>query len=297
MPRFGYQGPVQILYTEGALALISPYKPDLVAAVKSLPMADRRWEPVRKVWLVDPKHIDQLISWVDAYTGQKVASPLPFTGGASGETVTQVLALRYLGGCKERDDGSVSAFGLVGHEWSAIFSERVLREWFEGIDFDDLAQTKTQKRPLVETYYTILGIKKAAALDEIKTAFRRMAMQWHPDHCKEPDANERFIQIKSAFDALSNPNKKARYDLGLELQKKYDQETRRKELSDIRKTLSVQSTYRAPLRCGMVMVEGLEKLGRIEVTKILVWQDWMVNGLTLVTSWPAGATEPIEEWL
>ena len=296
-PRFGYQGPTQIRQDNGVLVLISPYNANLVNSIKTLPMADRRWDPNRKVWLVDQKHMDQLISWVDAFTGEKVSSPLPFAGGASGGPVTQVLTLKYLGGCKEREDGSVSAFGMVGTEWSAIFSERVLRTWFEGIDFEDLGNNAPPK-PRVETFYTILAIKKSASMDEIKSAFRRMALHTHPDHNKEPDAAETFMKVKQAFDMLSDTGKRTRYDMGLQLQTEFDRKERASQLRERRNTLIVQSAYRAPLRCGILLVEGLLKLGRIEVTKIHGWQDIIDDqGRTLVVSWPLGAKEPVEEWL
>jgi hypothetical protein len=290
---FGYQGPTQIRHEYGALVLLSPYNANLVNSVKTLPMADRKWDANRKVWLVDPKHIDQLISWVDAYTGEKVPSPLPLTGVASGGKVTQVLTLKYLGGCKVREDGLVSAFGLIGNEWNAIFSERVLRTWFEGIEPDE---SSVSVKTRVGTYYSILGVKKTATADELKTAFRRMALQWHPDHCKEVDAAEMFIKVKQAFDLLSDSGKRARYDMGLELQKKFETDQARIERRERR--VEELTAYRAPLRCGILLVEGLLKLGRIEVTKIHGWQDIVdAEGKTLISSWPKGATELVEEWI
>lgn len=286
----------------GALAVDTPYIPLLVQSIKSLPNTERRYDPARKIWLVDPKHGQQVADWIDQYTGEKVfLPPLPSTGVSGAQKVTKILRVRYLGGCKEREDGSVSAFGLVDQEWSAIFSERVLRAWFEGIDFDAYeAQKGTRKaRPTgPETLYTVLAIKATATDDEIKTAFRRMAMQWHPDHCHEPNAQERFIKIKEAYEALSNPGKRARYDMGLQLQAQYDTKERAKELREFRELKQVQVDYRAPLRCGLVMVDGFEKLGRLEVNKIWAWEDIKnTEGLTLVTSWPMGAKEPVEEWL
>jgi len=150
----------------------------------------------------------------------------------------------------------------------------------------------------IETLYTILGIKKNATGDELKQAFRRMALQWHPDHCKEPDAGERFIEIKNAYDALSEPTKRARYDIGLELQAKQERQLRAQEKQEIRNLLSADTQYRAPLRCGLVMVEGVEKLGRLEVSKIFAWEDWKnEQGQTLVTSWEKDAKAPNEMWV
>ncbi|MEL7626960.1 MAG: J domain-containing protein [Anaerolineaceae bacterium] len=295
----------RVIEEKGALLVFTPYVPALVHAIKSLPYTERKFDPARKAWLVDAKHGQEVIDWIELYAGERVS--LPVFGGISGSPlpqasvqspITRILQLRYLGACKTRDDGSVSAIGLVGDDWSAIFSERVLRSWFEGIDFDELETAATSRKPRSETLYTILGIKKSATPDELKKAFRRMALQWHPDHCKEPDAHERFIQIKTAYDTLCEPSKRARYDIGLELQAKHERQLRAQEKWKLRNLLAPDTQYRAPLRCGLVMVEGVEKLGRLEVSKIFAWEDWVnEQGQVLVTSWEAGAKEPNEMWV
>lgn len=301
MMRFQWQGSMRksaIRCENGALAVETPYIPLLVQSIKSLPNTERRYDPVRKIWLVDPKHGQMVADFINQYTGEKVIVPdCPQANTPDPQKITKILRVRYLGGCKEREDGSVSAFGLIGNEWSAIFSERCLRSWFEGIDFD-APQTTPSDKPHMETFYTILGIKKDADMDQIKTAFRRMAMQWHPDHCQEPNAHEMFLSIKGAYDALSDPGKRARYDLGLQMQTQYERGERAKELLERKKLQAVVPNYRAPLRCGLVMADGFEKLGRFEVHKIWAWED-VINGegKTLVSSWPKGASEVVEEWV
>ena len=61
-------------------------------------------------------------------------------------------------------------------------------------------------------YYEILGIPRNASVDDIKTAFRKLARQFHPDVSKEPDAEEKFKEINEAYGVLSDPQKRARYD-------------------------------------------------------------------------------------
>lgn len=62
-------------------------------------------------------------------------------------------------------------------------------------------------------YYTTLGVGEDASPDDIKTAYRRLAKQWHPDLNKNnPDAEAKFKQVNEANDVLSDPQKRAQYD-------------------------------------------------------------------------------------
>jgi len=61
-------------------------------------------------------------------------------------------------------------------------------------------------------YYEILGVPKTASDDEIKTAFRKLARQYHPDVSKEENAEEKFKEVNEAYGVLSDAEKRARYD-------------------------------------------------------------------------------------
>ncbi|GMO14877.1 MAG: J domain-containing protein [Mycoplasmoidaceae bacterium] len=61
-------------------------------------------------------------------------------------------------------------------------------------------------------YYEILEITKSASADEIKRAFRKKAMEFHPDRNKSPDAESKFKEVNEAYEVLGDPDKKSRYD-------------------------------------------------------------------------------------
>ncbi|KAF8721564.1 hypothetical protein HU200_023073 [Digitaria exilis] len=69
-------------------------------------------------------------------------------------------------------------------------------------------------------YYALLGIRKNASATDIRTAYRKLAMRWHPDRwASNPgaagEANRRFQRIQEAYSVLSDKGKKAMYDAGL----------------------------------------------------------------------------------
>lgn len=60
--------------------------------------------------------------------------------------------------------------------------------------------------------YQILGVSKTATDKEIKSAYRKLALQWHPDRNKSAQASEKFKEINEAYEILSDPKKKEMYD-------------------------------------------------------------------------------------
>lgn len=259
------------------LVVKTPYDAGFVQALKALvPATQRKFDPGAKAWLVDPGQGQTVSSLIGQYFGEMCLIPSQIQ--TKPQIRTDILDVRYIGACKDRGSER-SAFGFMGGEWSVIFPEDVLRSWF--LD-------TTTNHTGVTTLYSLLGISKQADQDQIKSGYRRMARQWHPDVCKEPDAAEKFQKINNAYEILRDQNKRARYDAGLVFEATLSRSFDPAVSNDL---------YRAPLRCGLILATGHDVLGRFVVEKILSWDD-IVNpaGQTLISSWPMGATRPLEVW-
>src|SRR5690606_33822711 len=61
-------------------------------------------------------------------------------------------------------------------------------------------------------YYEVLGVSRDATQDEIKRAFRRLAMEYHPDRNPDPGAEEKFKEINEAYEVLSDQERRQTYD-------------------------------------------------------------------------------------
>ena len=194
---------------------------------------------------------------------------------------TQVLEARYVSNCKQRKGPDRSAVVWIDGHWGAIIPEPVLRDWFG-------AEARPDETP---TLYATLGLRRPVEAGDIRKAYRRLARQWHPDVCREPDAGAQFQRIQHAYEVLRSDNQRARYDAGLAL------EESARMAHDRRILPTGRAGYRSPLRCGMILADGDQRGRWFIVSAIRAWADITdAQGHVLVTSWPMGADEPLEVW-
>lgn len=260
----------------GSLILRSSYDAALVAALKStIPASGCRFDPLSKAWIVAPQYGSDVARIVKQTMGLDVTVPaMP----AASAPITRLIRLDYLGQAKDRGDGNMVAFGYFDGDWRLVFPLSVLKVWFG-------ESSKPDEAP---TLYGILGIQAGATAADLKSAYRRAARTWHPDVCHEPDAETQFKRINAAYEILQDGNKRARYDAGLQLAATATREPR----------IQGGPTWRPPLRCGYLLVEGTEQIGRLVISRILQWQD-IVNaqGQVAVASWRAGDDKPTVRWV
>lgn len=195
--------------------------------------------------------------------------------------------LDYVGIPKERDgQAGKTALGFSKGQWRIVFDEDTLKGWFE--------QCQTE-RDLPQTLFSVLLVSESATDQEIKSGYRRLARQWHPDVCKEENAGEMFKRISDAYQILSDPQKRARYQAGLAFERESNHEERRGYSIF---NSSGEQVFIPPLRCGFLTVMGAIQVGRLRVSQILSWLD-VTNeqGQTMVSSWSKKREAVVIEWV
>ncbi len=275
----------------GGLEFRTPYDESLLRDFKiKVPPDARKWDPARKVWVVSPQYGQVCADLADAYLGVSLTVP---KAAAAPTTETRLVQLEYLGRCKQRDNGDSTAFGWADGGWTLIIPEAVLREFFEA---------EPAKPGEALTFFAVLMVKTDATVEQIRSAYRRLAFQWHPDRCSENGAAEQFKTIHHAYEVLGDDLRRRKYVAGLALEAAakaapIDRFPNSPFAGSGYNPQGQGYGYRSPLRCGWLLVEGTEQIGRLVVSKILQWEDVVrEDGKTMTTSWPAGAERYEVNW-
>lgn len=282
----------------GTLAFETPYHAGLVAELKRrVPFGGRRWDGERKRWLVDAAHAQTCVDLAQRHLGVTITAPRVDATPAPHET--RLVQLEYLGACKARDDGSVTASGWADGAWSLIFPEATLLDWWCPDPADPAAvasRTTPIRTAATITLFGVLGLAQTATPEQVKAAYRRLARAVHPDVNHEPDAADQFRRVQRAYEVLADPGTRCRYELGLRLEQQHAPAMA--SHSGKMPNGGDPVRYRPLLRCGWVLGEGAPRLGQFVVARILGWEDVVrADGKVLATSWPPGATHFRREWV
>lgn len=266
-------------------AVKTPFSQTFVNTLKAnVPAEHRSFDKESKAWIVERSYAELLPAMIEEIFGETVTIP-------AFKSVTQEskysFQLDYVGMPKERPGEAVkTALGFSKGSWRIIFPESILREYFE-------QWNGRMNEP--DSLFTLLLIPEFATDQEIKSAYRRLARQWHPDVCKEENAEEMFKKIQSAYSILSDENKRKRYLAGLEFERA--SAAARMEANYHRNPFQPDS-FIPPLRCGFLTVTGSVQVGKLRVSQILSWQDVCnEQGLTMVTSWNKEAKAIDYQWV
>jgi len=269
--------PIRITIENGYYAVRMPYNEHLINEIKKLPKALRSWDGNGRAWIVSPKAVDLLTAAIRRAGFELPEIPAMETAAISA-TVQKVLTVEYIGQCKDRGKKTITALGSVHGFWSVEFPEEVLKAWFQRRLLNDN----------VQTFYQVLCVFETATDAEVKSAHRRLARQWHPDVCAEPEAAEKFRELTDAYEILRDPMKRRRYDAGLfferEAKKKSEPEISFGRGYKIGGRFANQH-FRSPLRCGLITAEGMPQ-HRFVVSRIISWEDITDDaGRIMTASW------------
>jgi hypothetical protein len=254
---------VSVTAENGSLKVNTPYNSQFVAELKlEVPATSRKWDAPSKAWLVSKDYADVLKQIIDRCYSCNVTMPTVIAEDAKSFEIT--FQADYVANCKN-EAASVHTNGA----WNAKIPEKVLRAWFKQADASAPA-----------TLYGVLGVDKSATDLEIKKAYKRAARQWHPDVCREENAEEMFMAVKNAYNILSSRLGRTKYNAGLAFE-----QMARTGRGGYRHQ-SKYSTFTPMLRCGMLTVRAKRELGVLVVEEILAWED-ITNeiGQIMVSFW------------
>jgi len=249
---------------------------------------NRGWDPDTRSWVISPWALPELQS-VIRRMGYQMPNFPPIRPSAP-EIEEKIYRIDYVGQCKEREDKTITALGLVYGFWSVEIPEDVLKKFFDKGGKGLITDT--------ETHYQILGLEETATPAEIKSAYRKYARQWHPDTCSEPEAPAMFRQINESYELLFNPVMRKRYDFGLHFEREAAKRQAKIDAAQTaaprrkgrggrrRRQFNENPYYRCPLRCGLVKVKGFQTVSKFKVTEIISWDDVTdQSGHVMSSSW------------
>ena len=145
-----------------------------------------------------------------------------------------------------------------------------------------------RRKAIVADHYEVLGVSRDASPEEIKKAYRRLARELHPDVNPGEEASERFKLVTHAYDVLSDPEQRQRYDLGGSKKLSFEEGVDSYvpyagKLSDnVQQTLAkVRSTM---CNCGALTIRELQEKARLTLVSSVSIVEGGAHDVVLKTS-------------
>ena len=305
---------------DGVLLLKCSYSPDVNRELKTrLPPSARRWDGDVRGWRVDVQYGQMVADFCARHLGVAPAIPTAVVDATPRPRETRLFEVRYLGKAKDRLGGEWTASGWIRSpqpgrpvgdrgrgEWGLAITLQALRRHFEpGYRLrdpgDDEDEAPTEAIVTPPSLYDLLGVPADADEAALKRGYRTMALQWHPDRCREPDAHERFIAIQDAYDTLKEPSIRQRYDQGLRFEAQAAQQAGAVATTPATPLAAVgvgPYGWSPPQRAGYFLVLGRPAVRGFRATHVLDIRDIVdPYGRVLVSSWPKDGDDFEELWL
>lgn len=262
-----------------------------------------------KTYIMSRKYIPDFSNWavwqealtpgvakrIEAYWRTTMRSPLiwPDVVIPDKKLYQEKLRIGYVGSIK----GS-PAFASAVHldapkDWNVIFWGKTLEEWFNGTEINRSAAP-------TENYYQILGLSNFTKDEaEIRSAYRRMCMKYHPDVYKAPDATQRFQIVNEANATLSNPLSRGRYDVGLMMDLEEAYQAKVNKVGSLKNSeYKGVKVVKLPFHCGDIECSVFDRAGKKYVEEIFSWEDIKDGqGHVLVTSFDINTKSIIQNWI
>lgn len=124
----------------------------------------------------------------------------------------------------------------------------------------DLPAMSLQVAASERTHYDELGISRSAPADELRRAYRRLALQLHPDKCSEADAAARFIRVNQAWETLSKPSSRRAYDMELD--------ARKAQLQQLQANRTFVYAGLSPIAKLLDLLKAAEDAGKVKIAEL-----------------------------
>lgn len=276
--------------------IITPdgYNQQFINRIKAnVPSHLRVWDHSHKRWIFHPttyRIISNMLENLRQMGFNVIIEQAEFFANASNYVPVikeETLDIHYIGRVYRRNNSEESAYGWYNDGWNVVFINNALQDYFK------VSTTSVD----ATNYYNALIVNETATHDQIKRAYRVVVKQWHPDICSEPNAREQFEIIQKAYETLISPDKRARYDLGLKLERDFNLLASKGKINNTNYDTN-EVVFNPMIKCGRFTVRSERIIGRVYVHQILdIDSITNASGQVMTTTWKEGDSVFTTRWV